>query len=104
MTETIPLFPVSELEDGDMRQVVLADGRALAVYRVDGQFYATDDHCTHGEVSLTEEGTLRGCTIECSWHFGTFDVTTGAATGMPCEVALKTYPVHIEGDIVHVDA
>jgi p-cumate 2,3-dioxygenase ferredoxin subunit len=98
----VPLFPVSEIEAGEIRQAHLPDGHAIAIYNVGGQIYATDDRCTHGAVSLSEEGTLTDMTVECSWHFGTFDVTTGAATGMPCEVPLKVYPVHIEDGIIHV--
>jgi p-cumate 2,3-dioxygenase ferredoxin subunit len=98
----VPLFPVNEIAAGDIRQAHLPDGHALAIYNINGQIFATDDCCTHGAVSLSEEGSLSGTTVECSWHFGTFDVTTGAATGMPCEVALKTYPVHIEDGIIHV--
>jgi p-cumate 2,3-dioxygenase ferredoxin component len=100
----IPLFAAAELEMGEMRQAHLPDGSALAVYNVDDKFYATADRCTHGEVSLTEEGSLNGCVIECSWHFGSFDVATGAPLSMPCEIPLKTYPVHIENGIVHVEA
>lgn len=103
MTERIAFFPVEELDVGEMRQVRLPDGVAVALYNVDGRIYATDDCCTHGAVSLSEEGTLTGTIVECSWHFGTFDVTTGAATGMPCEISLKTYPVHIEKGIIHVE-
>ena len=86
-----------------MRQAHLRDGHAIAIYRVGDQFYATDDRCTHGEVSLTEEGSLSGCIVECSFHFGSFNVTTGAPVAMPCEVALKTYPVQIRDGFVHVE-
>lgn len=100
---SIPIFEASELGVGEMRQVHLPDGTVIAVYNVDGSFYATADACSHGAVSLSEEGTLIGATIECSWHFGTFDVTTGAATGMPCEHALRTFPVGVEDGVVHVE-
>jgi p-cumate 2,3-dioxygenase ferredoxin subunit len=103
MAERIALFPVVELEAGAMRQAHLPDGTAIALYNVEGRIYATDDRCTHGAVSLSEEGSLTGAIIECSWHFGTFDVTTGAAVGMPCELPLKTYPVHIESGVIHVE-
>lgn len=103
MTELIPLFPAAELDEGHMRQAELPDGRAIAIYRVGDRFYATDDRCTHGEVSLTEEGVLDGCIVECSFHFGSFDVTTGAPVAMPCEVALKIYPVRVENGVVHVE-
>jgi p-cumate 2,3-dioxygenase ferredoxin subunit len=103
MTERIALCPADSVAEGEMRQCHLPDGTPLALYNVDGTIYATDDRCTHGEVSLSEEGTLIGKTIECSWHFGTFDTTTGKATGMPCERDLKTYTVSVIEGIVHVD-
>lgn len=103
MTELVPLFPANELDEGHMRQAHLPDGHVIAVYRVGDQFYATDDRCTHGEVSLTEEGSLTGRIVECSFHFGSFDVTTGAPVAMPCEVALKTYSVQVRDGLVHVE-
>lgn len=103
MAERVAFFPAEELEVGEMRQAHLPDGTAIALYNVEGRIYATDDCCSHGAVSLSEEGSLTGAIVECSWHFGTFDVTTGAAMGMPCELPLKTYPVHIENGIIHVE-
>lgn len=102
-TRTVALFAVDELQNGEMRQAHLPEGNLIAVYRVGEQFYATDDKCTHGEVSLTEEGTLSGCIIECSFHFGSFNVTTGAPVAMPCEVPLKTYPVRVQDGFIHVE-
>jgi p-cumate 2,3-dioxygenase ferredoxin component len=95
MAETVKLCAVDDVVDGEIRKAVLPDGSFVALYLVDGTIYATADKCTHGEVSLSDEGIIAGKTVECTFHFGTFDVTTGEPTGMPCEIALKTYPVHI---------
>jgi p-cumate 2,3-dioxygenase ferredoxin subunit len=95
MSETVVLCGVDEVMEGEIRQASLPDGSHVALYRVDGTIYATADMCTHGEASLSEEGILTGNIVECTFHFGTFDVTTGEPTGMPCEVALKTYPVKV---------
>ena len=73
----------------------MPDGTTLAIYNVDGTIYATSDLCTHGEASLSEEGTLTGKIVECPWHFGTFDVTSGKPAGMPCEIPLRIYPVKV---------
>ncbi|PWR20963.1 non-heme iron oxygenase ferredoxin subunit [Zavarzinia compransoris] len=102
MSQRVKLCAVADLPEGEIRGETLPDGTRIALYKVGGTIYATADKCTHGEVSLSEEGTLDGCTVECSWHFGTFDITTGKATGMPCEVALKTYPVEVIEGNVHV--
>jgi nitrite reductase/ring-hydroxylating ferredoxin subunit len=41
-----------------------------------------------------------GDEIECSMHFGTFDVKTGAPTGAPCSIPLRTFKVEVRGDDV----
>ncbi|HMN79345.1 MAG TPA: non-heme iron oxygenase ferredoxin subunit [Burkholderiaceae bacterium] len=88
---------------GEIRMAMLDDGTLVAIYNVDGRLYATADQCTHGEASLSDEGRLTGCVVECPWHNGTFDVTTGAALTLPCSVALKTYPVIVAGEDVYVE-
>ncbi len=99
----IKLCDVASLEAGEIRQAVLPSGHKLAVHNVGGRFYVTDDTCTHGQASLSEEGTLDGTTVECGWHFGAFDVTTGEAKAMPCSEPLRTYPVHVIDDGVWID-
>ena len=81
----------------------LPDGRRVAIYHVDGGFYASDDNCTHGNASLSEDGTLEGCVIECGLHFGSFDVRTGAVLAAPCTRPLRTYPVQICDGAVWLD-
>jgi p-cumate 2,3-dioxygenase ferredoxin component len=104
MSDLIRLCPVADIPDGEIRGETLPDGTRIALYKVGERVFATADKCTHGEVSLAEEGCLLGHVVECSWHFGTFDVTTGEALGMPCEVALRTYPVELIDGVVHVVA
>ena len=67
-----------------------------------GKFYVTDDECTHAAASLAD-GMLEGDVIECCVHFGAFDVKTGAVKAPPCQVALRTYKVVLQGDDVYVD-
>lgn len=90
-----PLIPVDAVPEGEITAATLPDGRKLAIYRVDGEFFATDDACTHGAASLSEDGYLEGHRIECSWHNGSFDIRSGAACAMPCTEPLKTWPLQI---------
>src|SRR5215471_11316802 len=69
-------------------------GLELAVYNVDGEFFVTDDHCTHGPGSLSE-GFLEGDIIECNFHQGQFNVRTGEVVLSPCTVPVKTYPAFV---------
>lgn len=74
----------------------------FAVYRLDGQFYATDDMCTHGMVSLSN-GDVADGQIFCPLHGGAFDIRTGKATELPCRQALKIYAVVVQGDELFAD-
>ena len=93
------LCKAADLAPGSIRRVDRAEGPSLAVYNIDGAFYATDDCCTHGLASLSE-GTLEGDVVECQLHFGGFDVPSGRAVLTPCSVDLKTYKVERRGDEV----
>lgn len=83
----------ADLAEGEMRLIHLPCGRPVAVYHVNGAFYATDDTCTHGQASLTDEGMLLDHTIMCGWHGGAFDIRTGEALDLPCMDAIRTYRV-----------
>ena len=80
------------------------DGGAepVALFNVDGSFYAVSDTCTHGEWSLSE-GYLTGAEIECPLHMGKFCVRTGKVIQNPPTDPLKVYPVKVEGDDVLID-
>jgi nitrite reductase/ring-hydroxylating ferredoxin subunit len=73
---------------------VVRDNVAYAVFSLDGQFYVTQDHCTHGPGSLAE-GFVMGTEIECPFHQGRFDIRTGQPTAAPCIDALRTWTVHV---------
>jgi nitrite reductase/ring-hydroxylating ferredoxin subunit len=98
-----PLCRLDELEAGTITAGHLSDGHRVAIYLVDGEVYVTDDLCTHGEASLCDEGTIDGCTVECSWHFGSFDVRSGEPTASPCTEPLRTYRATVEGGQVYVE-
>ncbi|MCC8943913.1 non-heme iron oxygenase ferredoxin subunit [Bradyrhizobium sp. Arg62] len=101
-TSGILIGRVEDFPEGEIRPAAMPDGTNLAIYNVNGAIYATADLCTHGEASLSEEGILTGNIVECPWHFGTFDVTSGEPTGMPCTVPLKTFTVKLIEDGVYV--
>ncbi len=78
------------------------EGQPIAVFHVDGQFYATQDVCTHEEASLSE-GELEGEIVECPLHGARFNVRTGQVKSLPAVVSLKTYPVRVVDDEVEVE-
>jgi naphthalene 1,2-dioxygenase system ferredoxin subunit len=78
-----------------------AGGRPIALYHVEGEFFATDDLCSHGQARLSE-GYLENGQIECPLHQGCFDVKTGRATAAPCSIPIRTYPVKVEEGHLYV--
>jgi naphthalene 1,2-dioxygenase ferredoxin component len=94
-THWIDAAAQSEVPQDDVI-AVSAGGREVALYGVDGEVYATDNVCTHGQARLCE-GFLDGHEIECPLHQGKFDVRTGAPTCAPVTEAIRSYPVKIEG-------
>ena len=94
----VALCAAADVEPDAPLRVVLGN-EAYAVFNLDGQFYATQDQCTHGPGSLAE-GFVTGTEIECPFHQGRFDIRTGQATAAPCIQALKTWTVHaIDGQL-----
>jgi naphthalene 1,2-dioxygenase system ferredoxin subunit len=79
-----------------------AEGKSFALYQVDGEIYATDNICTHGNARLCD-GFLEGHEIECPLHQGKFDIRNGKAMCAPLTEYVKTYPVKIEGTRVFVE-
>jgi nitrite reductase (NADH) small subunit len=51
-------------------------GRQVAVFNVDGAFYAIDNTCPHRGGPLAE-GELEGTAVTCPWHAWQFDLKTG---------------------------
>jgi len=97
----VELCAKNDLADGEVLKVE-KDGLVLAVYRVEGEFFVTDDHCTHGPGSLSE-GYLDGHVIECDFHNGAFDIRNGDVVAPPCMVPLKTYRVLPSEDAVVIE-
>ena len=71
------------------------------MYRSAGEFFATDNVCTHAYALLSDGYLEDGC-IECPLHQARFDIRTGQALCAPATLDLKTYPVKVEGEDVLV--
>ncbi|MEO5736644.1 MAG: non-heme iron oxygenase ferredoxin subunit [Variovorax sp.] len=80
--------------DGDVIGVQVG-GRDVALYKVDGSIFATDNVCTHGHARLCD-GFLDGYEIECPLHQGKFDIRDGRGTCAPVTEDVRSYPVRIE--------
>lgn len=92
----------SDIDQGEGLQVILEGYPPLAVFHLeDGEFYVTDDTCTHGDASLAD-GEIDGCEVECPFHAGAFDIKTGEPCGAPCTIPLKTYLSIVREDKIYL--
>ena len=95
-----PAGNADDFEDEDVEQVWIGK-LAVAVYKAKGQFYATQDVCTHEHAYLSD-GVVVDCIVECPFHQGRFDVRDGRAMGAPVIVPLRTFPVKVVDGRIYV--
>jgi nitrite reductase/ring-hydroxylating ferredoxin subunit len=101
MPTTIELCNTSEVEPGAALRVERGD-LTLAVFNVGGEFFVTDDACTHGPGCLSE-GYIEGDVVECNFHNGQFNIKTGEVVAPPCMIPVRTYRTLVEGGKVCIE-
>jgi 3-phenylpropionate/trans-cinnamate dioxygenase ferredoxin component len=99
-TETLVAGRIDDLRPGACISVELPDGSEVAVYNVNGEYYATENSCPHRGARLTE-GALCGHVIECGLHGWQFDVRSGECLTVPDKI--RTYCVKVEEGLVKVE-
>ena len=92
---------LSEIEDGGVLGVDVGS-TPVALYKLEGQVYATHNICTHA-LALLSEGWIEDGKIECPLHQGQFDIRSGKALCEPLLEDVRTYAVKVEGGDVFVD-
>ena len=99
MAEFVKVASLTELPPGSARTVEV-NGKAIALFNVQGTVYATDNTCLHQGGPLGE-GDLIGEVVVCPWHQWEYDVRTGEMPGNS-SIKISTYPVQVEGDQIKV--
>ena len=99
MAEFMKAASKSEIPAGTGKAVDVG-GQKVALFNVDGTFYAIANACAHRGGPLGE-GDLSGSTVTCGWNGWQYDVKTGAALHKSASV--KSYPVKVQGEDVLVE-
>src|SRR5579872_1587473 len=100
MSDWISVAAVSDFPSGTWRTVDI-DDTSIAVFNIEGQYYAIANICTHDGGSLSG-GRLDGDNIICPRHGARFCVRTGEVKSPPAYEDVSTFPVRIEKDNVQV--
>jgi nitrite reductase (NADH) small subunit len=79
----------------------VAEDRIVALFNVDGRFYALDGVCPHQGGPLGK-GRLEGCVVTCPWHGWQFDVRTGQHQ-ISATIKQECLPTRVDGDDVLVE-
>ncbi|MCK4841118.1 MAG: non-heme iron oxygenase ferredoxin subunit [Methylococcales bacterium] len=93
MTDWIDVCAENSLAEGE-NIIVEVDGTEVAIFKVDGQFYAIEDVCSHDGAEIAS-GELDGDEIICPRHGARFCVKTGAVKCPPAYENVDTFPVQI---------
>ncbi len=99
--EIVTVGRVEDLPPGKGATVELAAGGELALYNVNGQFYAVENFCPHRGAPLAD-GHLRSHFVECDWHGWRFDLRSGQCLTQP-DGAIEAYPVIIDDGWIKIE-
>jgi len=97
----ITVAPADSIPSGDFAQVEV-DTQLVAVFNIDGTFYAVDDVCTHDGGGLAG-GAVEGDVVICPRHGARFCLRTGAALTPPAYEPVRTYATRVVAGIVEVN-
>jgi 3-phenylpropionate/trans-cinnamate dioxygenase ferredoxin subunit len=102
VSELVSLCAVDEMESGQARRFDVS-GHRIALVRVEDEFHAVADRCSHEDYSLAEgEVWVDEREIECPRHGSTFDLLTGKPCSLPATHAVAVYDVAVADGIVSV--
>src|SRR5260221_11716535 len=80
-----------DVAPGGALRVVVED-TPIAIFNVDGEYYAIGDTCTHEEFSLADGELVDNFTVECALHGAQFDIRTGRALTLPATGSAGRHP------------
>ncbi|MFT5110841.1 MAG: 3-phenylpropionate/trans-cinnamate dioxygenase ferredoxin subunit [Parasphingorhabdus sp.] len=100
MSDWVDVEAVGAIESGSCK-VVDIDDVMVAVFNIDGEFYAIEDLCSHdgGEIAT---GCLLDDVIECPRHGARFNVKTGEVLSAPAYEDIDIFEVRIKDNTVQV--
>jgi len=97
--EFVTVARAGQIPNGQGRTFTVGD-REVAVFCVDGKYFALDDYCPHMGASLGS-GDLHGETVVCNRHMWAFRLADGSCLDVPA-LAAETFEVRVEGGAIQV--
>lgn len=101
MSDFVTVAKEDELDPGES-MVVGVEGREVALFNIDGKFYAIGNTCTHMRGPLSD-GDVKDNTVTCPWHGADFDIKSGEALSRPARGSVPKYEVTVEDSKVKIN-
>ena len=95
MSSSIAVAKVDDIAQGKAIAVA-CEGEDIAVFNVDGAFYACTNRCPHAGAPLVNS-FISGTEITCPWHGWRFDLAAGPDAPKD---GVTRYQVTVDGDDV----
>ena len=100
MSDWISVAAATDFPPGTFRTVDV-EGTPVAVFNIDGNYYAVADLCTH-EAETLSDGKVDALEITCPRHGARFSLVTGEALSPPAYEPVTTFPVRLQAGMVQV--
>ena len=101
MTALTKVASTKDIAPGEA-MTVEAGGQRIAVFNVNGAFYAIGDTCTHRGGPLSQ-GKVEDATVTCPWHGAKFDIRTGNVLSPPAPAGVRSYKVVVEDGEIKIE-
>jgi len=100
MSEWINLFNEKTLMNGE-NSVVDINGTDVAIFKIDDDFFAIEDVCSHDGTEIAS-GELDGDEIICPRHGARFCIKTGTVKSAPAYEDIHSYPIRVFDGMVQI--
>jgi len=107
MSEFVKVMRATDVPERAGKFVRIEDDE-IALFNVNGQFYAIDNVCPHQHISALHQGELTGLNVTCPMHGWTYSLETGKAKGRRLDSAsgsgrVRTHRVKVENGFVWIE-
>ncbi|HSX19927.1 MAG TPA: non-heme iron oxygenase ferredoxin subunit [Gammaproteobacteria bacterium] len=101
MTQWVTVAKPSEIENQGCKLIEISNV-AIAIFNLDGQFFAIKDDCPHQHMPLAD-GLVEGDTITCPYHTAKFNIKTGQLLAPPACDNLTIFPCRVVDGQIQIE-
>lgn len=83
-------------------KLVEIDRIPIAIFNLEGEFYAIEDNCPHQHLPLAD-GLVENDCITCPYHGARFNIITGQLLAPPACDNLKTFPTRVVAGRIEIE-